>query len=452
MRTLVPIAAAALLGLGAQRGARTWPRSCAPASSSVDEGQCEAVERARHVAEADAAPRRAAAGDAGDRAADGQRDDLDAQDDLARRRSSRTTNWFFQTTVIGQRTFNPFPMLIMASIWYLALTSVLMIGPVLHRAALREGRGAQPAADSAAETHEALPHGEGDDMTTPEASPATSTTPMVKAENVHKSFGRIEVLKGIDLEVAPREVMCSSGPPVPASRRSCGASTTSRRSTPAGCRSTASSSGYQERGEQAARDEGERGRPPTPRHRHGVPAFQPLPAHDGRRQRHGGTRPGQRPQQKGGQGAGPAAARPRRPRRPVCHVPDAALGRSAAAGGDRPGAGDGAQADAVRRADQRPRPRARRRGARRDARPGQERHDDDRRDARDGLRARGRRLAGVHGPTGSSSSPAPPARSWPTRSTSAPARSCPRCCDVGPPRVRHPVADRRTRPHRCSGA
>src|SRR4051794_7221951 len=35
---------------------------------------------------------------------------------------------------------------------------------------------------------------------------------MVKAEGVHKSFGHVEVLKGIDLEVAPREVMCVIGP------------------------------------------------------------------------------------------------------------------------------------------------------------------------------------------------------------------------------------------------
>ncbi|WP_040339213.1 amino acid ABC transporter ATP-binding protein [Candidatus Blastococcus massiliensis] len=35
---------------------------------------------------------------------------------------------------------------------------------------------------------------------------------MVKAEAVHKSFGHVEVLKGIDLEVAPREVMCIVGP------------------------------------------------------------------------------------------------------------------------------------------------------------------------------------------------------------------------------------------------
>lgn len=37
-------------------------------------------------------------------------------------------------------------------------------------------------------------------------------TPMVKAERVRKHFGRVEVLKGIDLEVMPRTVMCVVGP------------------------------------------------------------------------------------------------------------------------------------------------------------------------------------------------------------------------------------------------
>jgi polar amino acid transport system ATP-binding protein len=36
--------------------------------------------------------------------------------------------------------------------------------------------------------------------------------PMVKSEDVHKSFGRAEVLRGIDLEVAPREVVVIIGP------------------------------------------------------------------------------------------------------------------------------------------------------------------------------------------------------------------------------------------------
>ena len=35
---------------------------------------------------------------------------------------------------------------------------------------------------------------------------------MVKAEGVHKSFGRVEVLRGIDLQVRPGEVMCVIGP------------------------------------------------------------------------------------------------------------------------------------------------------------------------------------------------------------------------------------------------
>ena len=35
---------------------------------------------------------------------------------------------------------------------------------------------------------------------------------MVKAEEVHKNFGRLEVLKGINLQVQPKEVMCMIGP------------------------------------------------------------------------------------------------------------------------------------------------------------------------------------------------------------------------------------------------
>jgi polar amino acid transport system ATP-binding protein len=38
------------------------------------------------------------------------------------------------------------------------------------------------------------------------------SVPMVKAEAVHKSFGRLEVLKGIDLEVQRSGVMCLLGP------------------------------------------------------------------------------------------------------------------------------------------------------------------------------------------------------------------------------------------------
>ena len=37
-------------------------------------------------------------------------------------------------------------------------------------------------------------------------------TPMISAQNVHKSFGQLEVLKGIDLEIQPGEVACLLGP------------------------------------------------------------------------------------------------------------------------------------------------------------------------------------------------------------------------------------------------
>lgn len=39
-----------------------------------------------------------------------------------------TTELFFQASAIGNRLFQPFPMAVMASIWYLGLTSVLMVG------------------------------------------------------------------------------------------------------------------------------------------------------------------------------------------------------------------------------------------------------------------------------------------------------------------------------------
>ncbi|HEV7750068.1 MAG TPA: amino acid ABC transporter ATP-binding protein [Baekduia sp.] len=38
------------------------------------------------------------------------------------------------------------------------------------------------------------------------------STPMVLAEGVHKRFGRVEVLRGISLEVQPGQVMCMLGP------------------------------------------------------------------------------------------------------------------------------------------------------------------------------------------------------------------------------------------------
>ena len=46
----------------------------------------------------------------------------------------------------------------------------------------------------------------------PLSDPADTATPMVDAVGVRKSFGRTEVLKGIDLTVRPGEVTCLIGP------------------------------------------------------------------------------------------------------------------------------------------------------------------------------------------------------------------------------------------------
>ena len=56
------------------------------------------------------------------------------------------------------------------------------------------------------------------DSTTPSTTGAASigmttpVTPMVEAVEVHKAYGRVEVLRGITLRVLPREVMCLIGP------------------------------------------------------------------------------------------------------------------------------------------------------------------------------------------------------------------------------------------------
>ena len=39
-----------------------------------------------------------------------------------------TAELFFQLNAVGNRTFQPFPMLVAACLWYLAITSVLMVG------------------------------------------------------------------------------------------------------------------------------------------------------------------------------------------------------------------------------------------------------------------------------------------------------------------------------------
>ncbi|WP_051829929.1 MULTISPECIES: amino acid ABC transporter ATP-binding protein [Streptomyces] len=50
------------------------------------------------------------------------------------------------------------------------------------------------------------------DLTKTPADSVASAEPMVRAEKVHKSYGLVQVLKGIDLEVKQGEVFCLIGP------------------------------------------------------------------------------------------------------------------------------------------------------------------------------------------------------------------------------------------------
>ena len=90
---------------------RTWPRSPGPASCSVDKGQAEAARGARHEPRQGDAPGRAAAGDAGDRAADRQRDDRDAEGHLAAARGpGDRPSCSSSCSRSAARTFKTFPI------------------------------------------------------------------------------------------------------------------------------------------------------------------------------------------------------------------------------------------------------------------------------------------------------------------------------------------------------
>ena len=149
-----------------------------------------------------------------------------------------------------------------------------------------------------------------------------------------------------------------------ASRRCCAASTCSSRSTPGrilvdGAEITA---------------DGRRRRPHPAPDRDRVPGVQPVPAHDRARQRHARRRARccKLPRAEA-EAQAHRAARAVRAGRQARRVPRPAVGRPAAAGGDRPGAGDAAGPPAARRDHQRARPRAGRRGARRHPRAGRRR-------------------------------------------------------------------------------
>ena len=235
----------------------------------------------------------------------------------------------------------------------------------------------------------------------------------VTIEGLHKSFGKNEVLRGIDLDVAEHEVVCLIG------------ASGSGKSTLLRCVNLlepvdAWAHRRPGRGDHGAR----RRRQPDPaRDRDRLPGLQPLPAHERARQRHARPAEGARHAAAAGGSGGDRAARALRPRRQARRLSRPALRRPAAAGRDRARARAQAGGDAARRGDERARPGARRRGAERDPRARGRRDDDADRDPRDGASRATARAASASSTRASSSSRARPPRSSARRPSRGPASS-----------------------------
>ncbi len=218
--------------------------------------------------------------------------------------------------------------------------------------------------------------------------------PVVQLTGIKKSFGLVEVLHGVDLSVRAGEHVVIFGPS--GSGKSTVLRTINLLEQPS--EGSVRIAGV-EYGPGALAPGEKRGSPVALRRQVGM-VFQqfnlfphltaldncvlPLRSNDE-------DQPGRR---RGARRQRPAPGRPAALGRAL---PGRALGRAAAARRDRARAEPGSQGHAVRRADLGARPRARRRGARDDAKRRRVGHDDGRRHARDGVRARGRRPQHLHG-------------------------------------------------------
>ena len=237
--------------------------------------------------------------------------------------------------------------------------------------------------------------------------------PMVSIKDVNKHFGDLHVLKDINLDVDRGAGHRRAGP-VRFGQIDVVPHHQSARDHRLGH--------HRDRRRGAAR-RGTQAGAAALRRRHGVPVVQSVRAQDDSGERHAGADEGPQGFQGRGPQEGDGAAGARRHRQPGGQVPRTAVRRPAAAGGDRPVAGDEPQGDAVRRADQRARPGDDQRGAGGDDLAGQGRHDDDRGDPRDGLRPRRRQPGGLHGRRRDRRGRRARRSSSPTRSPTAPRTS-----------------------------
>ena len=198
---------------------------------AVDEGQTEAAQALGMSRGAAAAPGRAPAGDAGDHPADRQRVHQHAQDQRRWPRSSSTPS-----------CSSP-------------CQSIYTQQPADHRAAVR-GRPLVPGAHQRLQRRAVLPgaalrprlqprrchprRGSGVRANLRYGATADDRADGARRERAQELRPARGAARASTSRSSPGRCAACSGRPVRASRRSCGASTTSRRSTAAGCRSTAS--------------------------------------------------------------------------------------------------------------------------------------------------------------------------------------------------------------------
>ena len=100
---------------------------------------------ARHAARQRRCAASCSPGDAGHRPADRQRDDRHGQGHLAaRRRCPVIVELFYQSYQFGQRSFQIMPGIVAATIWYLIVCSILMVGQSRLERYYGRGFGAVP--------------------------------------------------------------------------------------------------------------------------------------------------------------------------------------------------------------------------------------------------------------------------------------------------------------------
>ena len=306
-----------------------------------------------HDPHADDAPDRAAAGDAGDHPADRERDDLDAQDHFAGQRDRARGELLYSRAARSTRvTFQMIPLLIVVSIWYMVLTS-LLVGQSRSsgttgggaRARTRTERHADRGCEAAVIADRSSGRGRAQELRRARgAAKASTSTVTPRRGGLHHRpvrFGQEHVPA---LHQPPRD---DPGRPDLRRRRA-------DRLPPGGGKL------HELRENEIAAQRAEIGM--VFQHFNLFPHMTALEnmieAPVARRGIAAPTRARAALELLARVGLGRQGRR----------LPGAAVRRPAAARRDRAGAGDAAEADAVRRADLRARPRAGRRGARRDAR------------------------------------------------------------------------------------